>query len=527
MSNPYDVVPYPTGAEARLHIEHLQVCATLNGFSPAAVDTARVMEIGCGNGFNLGPMAAQFPNASFVGLDYAASAIEKGRAAMEELGLHNIDLRCADLREQARDGAVEELGQFDYVIAHGVYSWVGEDVREALWRLVGRVLAPKGVFHLSYSALPGWYAVRAVRDFAGFLSQDRARPFDALDASWDALGVIANHAESNHPFAMEAARIRRRPKSALRHDELSEACEPFYLTDVVRRAEREGFRYAGEAGSQVPSDLRRHADVAQKVLELSGDDLLLRLQLLDFTAMRRFHDTLFVRQAHTPSKRHIANTLLDCWARSDIHFVEENAAGARVYEHSGGVQLTSAHPMLCALADALEAAAPGSVSLGEFLASRQKPGAEPDAQLTLQFGQLILKLLESAAIQLIPREAKVARTVGRHPRTSAFARMQMAIDGRAPNAYHASMEIKEPWQRALLTLLDGSRDRDQLAEALATLSWREISGAEKTLTRFGIAESDAFLKKPERAASPEALLAFYREEVPQALEELMRKAYLV
>src|SRR5690606_23284369 len=85
MSNPYDVVPYPTGAEARLHIEHLQVCATLNGFSPAAVETARVIEIGCGNGFNLGPMAAQFPNASFVGLDYAASAIEKGRAAMEGL----------------------------------------------------------------------------------------------------------------------------------------------------------------------------------------------------------------------------------------------------------------------------------------------------------------------------------------------------------------------------------------------------------------------------------------------------------
>src|SRR5690606_22694624 len=128
---------------------------------------------------------------------------------------------------------------------------------------------------------------------------------------------------------------------------------------------------------------------------------------------------------------------------------------------------------------------------------------------------------------LFPREAKVARTVGRYPRTSAFARMQMAMEGRAPNAYHASMEIKEPWQRALLTLLDGSRDHDQLADALATLSWREISGAENTPTRFGIAESAAFLEKPERAASREALLAFYREGLPQALEELMRKAYLV
>lgn len=527
MTNVYDEVPYTTSAEARLHIENLEVCATLNGFSPPAVEIARVLEIGCGTGANLGPMAAQFPEARFVGLDYAASAIEKGREAIQTLGLRNIELRCVDLREMAREGVAEQLGQFDYVIAHGVYSWVAEDVRDALWQVVARVLAPKGVFHLSYSALPGWYAVRGVRDFAGFVSGDRERPQAGLDASWDALGVLANYAESQHPFAMEAARIRQRPKGVFRHDELSEACDPFYLTDVVRRAEREGFRYAGEAGSPVPTDLRKHADVARKILELSGDDLLLRLQLLDFTAMRRFHDTLFVRDAHVPAKRHIANTLLDCWARSDIHFVEEDPAGARVYEHSDGVRLTSSHPMLCALADALEEAAPGPVSLGAFLASRQEPGAAPDPLLTLQFGQLILKLLEGAVIRLRQRETPVARAVGKHPCTSAFARMQMAAEGRAPNAYHTTMAIHEPWQRALLTLLDGSRDLDQLSVALTTLSWREISGTKDAPSRFGIAESTAFLEKPELAESQEALLVFYREGLPAALEELLRKAYLI
>jgi hypothetical protein len=300
---------------------------------------------------------------------------------------------------------------------------------------------------------------------------------------------------------MEAARIRNRPVNVLAHDEWNEFCEPFYLTQVVRRAQEEGFRYMAEAGSHLPADLRKHAEVSRMVLELSGGDPLLQLQLLDFTSMRRFHDTLFTHAGQAPAKRHIANTLLDCWARSDIRFVEPAEAGARVYEHSGGVRITSAHPLLCALTDALEAAAPGEILLGEFLADQYPGEGKKDPQLTLQFGQMIIRLMEGAVISLRLSETQVARTVAERPRAERFARLQMGREGRAANAYHLCRTVAEPWKRALFLLLDGTRDYGQLVAALVA-SDVETDGVE------------------DRAG-------FFAEQVPVAMEEFRQKALLV
>jgi SAM-dependent methyltransferase len=501
MSNAYDAMPYPTAAEPRLHVENLRVRAVLNGYHAVPPETARVLEIGCSNGFNLAPMAEQYPNAFFLGLDYAATAIETGNACVRDAGLGNIELRCMDLRETAAMDAEREFGQFGYIIAHGVYSWVPEDVRAALWALARKVLAPQGILHVSYNALPGWYAAQATRDFAGFLHEKSGDRVQALEAAWGAFGVLGTYAESEHPFAMEAARIRNRPLNVLAHDEWNEFCEPFYLTQVVRRAQEEGFRYVAEAGLHLPSDLRKHAEVSRMVLDLSGGDPLLQLQLLDFTAMRRFHDTLFTHAGQAPAKRHIANTLLDCWARSDIRFVGTAENGARVYEHSGGVRITSGHPLLCALADALEAAAPGEILLGEFLADQYPGVGKKDPQVTLQFGQMIIRLMEGAVISTRLSETPVARTVAERPRVARFARLQMGREGRAANAYHLCRTVPEPWKRALFVLLDGTRDREQLVAELVA-SGVETGGAE------------------DRAA-------FFAEQVPQAMEEFRQKAFLV
>lgn len=536
MSNAYDAIPYPTGAQSRLHIENLHLCAFLNGFSPAAEENARVLEIGCGNGFNLAPMAVEFPDARFLGVDFAASAIETGKHCISALGLPNIELRCADLRSLLSDDVLASLGEFDYIIAHGFYSWVDHDVREAMWELVSRILAPRGILHLSYNALPGWYQAQTVRDLAGLLSGEANDPPSELDRVWDALGVFGEYADSGNVLAVEASRIRRFSKNVLFHDELSAESKAFYLTDVVRRARAAGLRYVAEAGAPAISDLRNHADVAQLVLDLSPDDLLLRLQLLDFTAMRRFHDTLFAREGHTPEKRHVVNKLLDCWARSDIRLVETVEGGARVFEHSGGVRLTSSHPMLCNLAAALEAAAPGSISLGAFLAKMQESLPSPSPELTLQFGHLIVRLRESGVLRLRLRNVQVAHEVGTHPRVPPFTRVQAAVEMSAPNCYHACLGVTEAWHRALLTLLDGTRSHNELAEGLADLTWQELSSVHgepegtsphAIAPMFGFRESATFSENPERAQSRGSLLSFYREELPRALAGFLRNAFLV
>ena len=125
MVNPYDAVPYPDLAYGNTHPDRLATMARLLGMTPAPVERCRVLEVGCAAGGNLLPMAYTLPHAEFVGIDYSAQQIDEGQARIRGLGLSNFTLACRNLLEVG-----EELGTFDYIIAHGVYSWTPPPVRE-------------------------------------------------------------------------------------------------------------------------------------------------------------------------------------------------------------------------------------------------------------------------------------------------------------------------------------------------------------------------------------------------------------
>src|SRR6188472_2226436 len=125
-ANVYDDVPYSNFPYAQTHPDRLATVAILHGLQPPDPFHARVLEIGCGAGGNLMAMAAATPGIRAVGVDLAAVAIEDGRAVAAAVGLDNIQLRRGDVRELT-DG---QLGQFDYIVAHGVYGWIPADARE-------------------------------------------------------------------------------------------------------------------------------------------------------------------------------------------------------------------------------------------------------------------------------------------------------------------------------------------------------------------------------------------------------------
>src|SRR5436305_923550 len=130
--NPYHLIPYATYPRLTTHPDRLGAVATLFGMSPAPVSRCRVLEVGCGNGGNLIPIAYSLPESRFVGIDLASEAIAAGQETTDALELENISLLAGDLRDL---GA--EHGEFDYIIAQGVYSWVPPDVRESLMALCG------------------------------------------------------------------------------------------------------------------------------------------------------------------------------------------------------------------------------------------------------------------------------------------------------------------------------------------------------------------------------------------------------
>ena len=111
--------------------------------NPPPIDNCRVLEIGCASGGNLIPMAVTLPNSYFVGIDFAERQIADGQQVVAALGLTNVRLLAEDVLQITAD-----FGQFDYIIAHGIYSWVPPEVREKFAATVSaKFVAPGYCLH--------------------------------------------------------------------------------------------------------------------------------------------------------------------------------------------------------------------------------------------------------------------------------------------------------------------------------------------------------------------------------------------
>jgi len=137
--NPYDEVAYPSLPISHTHPDRLATVGLHFGMRPAPVERCRVLELGCSSGANLLAMAVGLPESEFVGVDLAAKPIARGKAVVEALGLKNLTLRQADLLEMAPD-----YGEFDYIIAHGLYTWVPAEVRDKILAICKASLSPRG-----------------------------------------------------------------------------------------------------------------------------------------------------------------------------------------------------------------------------------------------------------------------------------------------------------------------------------------------------------------------------------------------
>src|SRR5262249_10278226 len=138
--------------------------------------TARVLELGCASGGNLIPFALRNPGAQAIGVDISGVQINQAREYATRLGLDNISLQEADLQQLD----LEKLGQFDYIVAHGVYSWVPPETQEALLSLIERCLAPEGVAFISYNTYPGWKAKEILRDAMRMHAGVRSNPSEQV-----------------------------------------------------------------------------------------------------------------------------------------------------------------------------------------------------------------------------------------------------------------------------------------------------------------------------------------------------------
>ena len=155
----YDEVPYDSLPVPGSHPDRLSTVARLPGMDVPAVDVSRVLELGCAGGGNLIPMAIGLPRAQFTGVDLSPVQVADGETVIRALQLSNVKLVAASVMD-----IDESFGEFDYIIAHGIYSWVPNAVQEKILDICQRNLAPRGVAYVSYNTLPGWRTRGMIRD---------------------------------------------------------------------------------------------------------------------------------------------------------------------------------------------------------------------------------------------------------------------------------------------------------------------------------------------------------------------------
>ncbi len=491
----YDEVSYPGWSYPQSHPDRLATLARLFGLAPADPASCRVLELGCGDGANLLPIAGAWPQARVVGIDLAASAIARGRSAADALGLRNLDLRWGDLTRLP-----DELGEFDYVIAHGVYSWVPEPVRHALLDACRRLLAPQGVAFVSYNVYPGGHLRQMLREMLLMHIEEIAEPDRRCAAAREFLAWVAEAQPEGHAgasrgaLALEAERLAKRSDGSLFHDDLSDVFHLCYFRDFCAQADAHGLQYLAEAEFHEMQDLELPPAARQRLAEFAPD-LVAREQYLDFLKERRFRQTLLCH-AEAPLRSELHSDAVWELSVSSVA-VPEGAEGdalsreAQRFRGRGGGAFSTNEPLLKVALALLRREWPRAVPMSELLQAAAAGCGQPagTAQRDL-LGNFALACYASGSVDLHWRQAPFARWPGPRPRASSLAQRQARDGTNVTSLLGNSVELDDPLAPRVLPLLDGTRDRATLlralrADAAAMAELRSAAGGRSDAAALG------------------------------------------
>jgi methyltransferase-like protein/SAM-dependent methyltransferase len=288
--NQYDVVPYDSHPFSRTHPENLFTIARLFGLSPPDYRSARILELGCGQGDNLIPIACNYPDCHCVGIDLSGRQIEPARREAAALDLDNLVYRQMSIADI--DGTI---GEFDYILCHGVYSWVPQAVRRKILSICRDQMSHDGVAYVSYNCRPGWNMIKSIRDMMRFHVADFDDPAEKADQARTMLRfILDSQGREDSAYAAylqsELNLLSHHRDAYLLHDHLEEINHAPYFHEFIQQAETFGLAYLGETDLETMFPDNLSPQVAEKIREIR--DIVKSEQYMDFIRNRRFRCTL-------------------------------------------------------------------------------------------------------------------------------------------------------------------------------------------------------------------------------------------
>lgn len=296
-STSYDEKPYASLALADAELGRLGALARLHGLDIRPPTSCSVLEIGCGTGVNTIALAERYPESRLIAFDLSATQIDSAKKLAARSGVSNISLLCSSIEEFECDEA-----SFDYVICHGVYSWISPEARQKLLALCARSLSDTGVALVSYNVNPGWRQRGMLRDVLRSGARgvaERGSADEQVRAGLELLSLVIVEREKKgdpygHYLREGLARLQEMPSSYLFHEYLEEHNQPVLFSDFMRGAGDVGLQFLSEAKPAMMYGDYLSPD-ASKYLQGLGSDVVAREQCLDLFTNRMFRETLLCR----------------------------------------------------------------------------------------------------------------------------------------------------------------------------------------------------------------------------------------
>lgn len=518
----YDAVPYASHPFPQTTIEHLEALAALFGLTAPSPVHARVLELGCASGGNLLPMAARHPQAQLLGVDLSDVQIREGQSLLAQVHVPNAQLRTLSITD-----IDESLGLFDYIICHGVYSWVPPEVQSAILRVCKQNLSPDGVAYVSYNVYPGWKAREIVRDAMILRGGPRDAPMEKLSYARGMLEFLDQSARPDSVLkkTLEEAMpiVRSANTSYLLHEFLEPCNAPCYFKEFVARAGQLGLSYLCDAEPSSMFVQNFGEKVREPLLrECAGSQIMME-QYLDFLVNRTFRQSLLVHESRQGEVRYrldserlktlqYAGTFSTLDGTALTVDASEQACVA-LRNHSLRLRL----PVHKAVAIELDERYPATVDVPSLIAAVSNRVGEPQAAVQAPILSMLEEMLILGAVRVRKQPLLVAAQISERPLALHLVRHAPGVDlssgpeATVCNQWHELVALT-PLERSLLPFLDGAHDFAQLLERL-----RADVRAERL----------RFWRNEQAVTDGAELQAILNEQLEPALRSLRRKGLLI
>lgn len=475
----YDEIPYSKHAYPHTHPDRLATVATLVGMTPAPVEGCRVLELGCGAGGNLIPMALSMPGSEFLGIDLSSRQITDGQETIAALELRNIELKHLSILD-----VDERIGQFDYLICHGVYSWVSDPVRDKILDIAARQLAANGVAYISYNTYPGWHLLETLRHVIAHHTRSDSEARARISQARSLLDFLARIVPENggpHETRLRELlnELRGQQDYYLFHEYMEEVNAPVYFHEFAERAAANGLQYLGEAEFD-PLEVCTLTPELDQAMRQFAPDLVARHQYLDVLNNTRFRQSLLchaeVALDRPPGPERLSAVAIASSLQPVSPPVDLHSKRAEEFRDSSGT-LSADSPIVKSALLCLHEAWPRALPFASLCAlARARLGSgEGDAARDGEI--LAMDLLQiwraSEMVELHVYSPPFVLEISERPVASPLVRLQAAAGPRVTNLRHITIELDEV-SRQVLRRLDGHHDVAALIPVLEDLVARGV-----------------------------------------------------